>query len=683
MSNLKCYNCGSDVVIGENPHIGICTRCFAEVPVPKEDRSIMQAYSYANELLSERRFEEAREAFRDILIRVPQEAAACWGYAVSEYGIEFVQDPDTAEQIPTLHRLSREQFSKFHYVKQAIDYAPDYESEKFYREKSAQIDLIQSRSLQISGKEDPYDVFICYKKTEEGEKRTSDARIAADLYRELIRRGYKVFFAEETLGVGEEYEPRIFAALQSARVMLAIGSRQEYYNAVWVKNEWSRYAQLLRTEPGSGRLLIPVFYNLSHDAIPAVLREQPQYCDLSAADDPKQVLFGMISAHFSGENRDEVSDLQRQVRGKGTGAIRMETSADNYFTRGTVELVNGNFDVAESMFRQSLELQESPDAYLGLMMCAMKIPGPEALHQYADPIARQPMFKKALACASEQKQEELFKIAETCEENRKWRLKCAEEHEKCCADAVNAMKTVEKFSLQTPAHQKCAAALNFTERAEVTVSKLKKQSSFTKIFRIFLLLGNVFPAVSMVASELGEMAGIDTTIDWIAMPGTLSMVICYLVCCFIMLKEIPFLEEGFFALLIRVAVGYVSSMLIIQAMQSMKAKLTFLLIAVVAYALFYIFVDLRRKPAKVRAAKCRKQAAEVLASLASLDAALQSETLLQLRRVTEPYRQYYSAAYWQDLQNRFAADLKAMCEGSLAKLRDRLTVIADRKAGEK
>ena len=63
MSNLKCYNCGSDVVIGENPHIGICTRCFAEVPVPKEDRSIMQAYSYANELLSERRFEEAREAF--------------------------------------------------------------------------------------------------------------------------------------------------------------------------------------------------------------------------------------------------------------------------------------------------------------------------------------------------------------------------------------------------------------------------------------------------------------------------------------------------------------------------------------------------------------------------------------------------------------------------------------------
>ena len=66
----------------------------------------------------------------------------------------------------------------------------------FYETQSRQIDRIQTESLQISSRENPYDVFICYKRMETDEKRTADARIAADYYKELTQRGYKVFFAE-------------------------------------------------------------------------------------------------------------------------------------------------------------------------------------------------------------------------------------------------------------------------------------------------------------------------------------------------------------------------------------------------------------------------------------------------------------------------------------------------------
>ena len=187
VEQLKCYNCGGDVIIGENPFIGICSNCFAEVPLPKDLVSLGQAYSHANSLLSASRFQEAKDAFQEILVKAPLEASACWGYAVSEYGIEFVQDPATAQLLPTLHRLSNTRFSDFFYVQKAIEYAPDYYTKEFYTAQSQLIDSIQSQSLQISRKEDPYDVFICYKKTEEGERRTAD-RTDSPRIQDLLRR---------------------------------------------------------------------------------------------------------------------------------------------------------------------------------------------------------------------------------------------------------------------------------------------------------------------------------------------------------------------------------------------------------------------------------------------------------------------------------------------------------------
>ncbi|MBD4337184.1 TIR domain-containing protein, partial [Xanthomonas citri pv. citri] len=79
--------------------------------------------------------------------------------------------------------------------------------------------------------EDPFDVFICYKESDSSGRRTPDSVLANDLYHQLTAAGFKVFFARITLEdkLGTAYEPYIFAALNSAKVMVVLGTRAEYF----------------------------------------------------------------------------------------------------------------------------------------------------------------------------------------------------------------------------------------------------------------------------------------------------------------------------------------------------------------------------------------------------------------------------------------------------------------------
>ena len=102
-------------------------------------------------------------------------------------------------------------------------------------------------------------MFICYKETAENGDRTLDSVLAQDVYDALIGKGYRVFFSRITLEdkLGVEYEPYIFAALHSAKIMLAFGTDYEYFNAVWVKNEWSRFLKLMAND--NTKRLIPCY----------------------------------------------------------------------------------------------------------------------------------------------------------------------------------------------------------------------------------------------------------------------------------------------------------------------------------------------------------------------------------------------------------------------------------------
>ena len=64
------------------------------------------------------------------------------------------------------------------------------------------------------------------KETDENGDRTIDSVMAQNVYDALTTKGYRVFFSRITLEdkLGQEYEPYIFAALNSAKIMLAFGT---------------------------------------------------------------------------------------------------------------------------------------------------------------------------------------------------------------------------------------------------------------------------------------------------------------------------------------------------------------------------------------------------------------------------------------------------------------------------
>ena len=188
----------------------------------------------------------------------PTEAEAYWGLVLCKYGIEYVDDPATGKKVPTCHRSSFESVLEDKNFEQVMETA-DPIARKFYREEAKQIEELRKGIIEVSSKEEPYDIFICYKETDENGERTIDSVIAQDVYSALTDKGYRVFFSRITLEdkLGQEYEPYIFAALNSAKIMLAFGSDYEYYNAAWVKNEWSRYLKLMALD--KSKHLIPCY----------------------------------------------------------------------------------------------------------------------------------------------------------------------------------------------------------------------------------------------------------------------------------------------------------------------------------------------------------------------------------------------------------------------------------------
>ena len=259
MAIIKCKMCGGDLELTAGSSIATCEYCGSRQTVPAADNDKkLTLFARANRLRSACEFDKAAGVYEAVVADFPEEAEAYWGLLLCKYGIEYVDDPATGKKIPTCHRTSFDAVMENSNFEQTLENA-DAEARKVYREEAKQIEEIRKGIIEVSSSEEPYDIFICYKETDDNGDRTIDSVLAQDIYDALTEKGYRVFFSRITLEdkLGREYEPYIFAALNSAKVMLAIGTDYEYFNAVWVKNEWSRYLKLM--EKDKSKHLIPCF----------------------------------------------------------------------------------------------------------------------------------------------------------------------------------------------------------------------------------------------------------------------------------------------------------------------------------------------------------------------------------------------------------------------------------------
>lgn len=279
MAILKCKACGASLNIQEGQKIVECAYCDLQQTVPEmDDEFKLQMFNQANDLRRQFDFDSAKSFFQAVVSRYPKEAEAYWGICLCKYGIMYVEDQQTLAQIPTFYRMIPQSIlSDEDYIK-ACTYAGAASWK--YEEEAQRIDKLQKKILQLASDEDPYDVFICYKKTDiDTGMQTQDSKIAGQLYTMLLENSYRVFWAERSLPAGCEYEPYIYSALTTAKIMVVLSSDKRHFEATWVKNEWIRFLDMMKND--AGKTLITCYQNMDAEDIPANLRSL-QALDMSS-----------------------------------------------------------------------------------------------------------------------------------------------------------------------------------------------------------------------------------------------------------------------------------------------------------------------------------------------------------------------------------------------------------------
>lgn len=257
-----CKMCGGSLNVQSNSPVVECEYCGTTQTVLSADgekKAVL--YNRASKLLKACEFDKAAGIFESIIADFPDDAKAYWCLVLCRFGIEYVEDPSTGKKIPTCHRSSFDCVFDDKDFEFACEYADDV-TRRMYREEAKKFEELRKSIIEVSGREKPYDIFICYKETGINGGRTIDSVIAQDVYDKLTEAGYRVFFSRISLEdkLGREYEPYIFAALNSAKIMLVFGTDYDHFNAVWVKNEWSRFLKLM--EKDKEKRLIPCFKDI-------------------------------------------------------------------------------------------------------------------------------------------------------------------------------------------------------------------------------------------------------------------------------------------------------------------------------------------------------------------------------------------------------------------------------------
>ena len=399
MSVFKCKMCGGTIEFEQGATVGVCDSCGTKQTLPRlDDDKKANLYDRANHFRRNNDFDKAMSIYEQILNEDNTDAEAYWSLVLCRYGIEYVEDPASHKRIPTVNRAQFTSIFADEDYKSALQYADGYQK-TIYEDEAKAIDEIQKGILAISQKEEPFDVFICYKETDANGRRTQDSVLANDLYHQLTQEGFKVFFARITLEdkLGTAYEPYIFAALNSSKVMVVLGTKPEYFNAVWVKNEWSRYLALIKN--GAKKMLIPAYRDMDPYDLPE------EFSHLQAQDMSK---LGFMQDLIRGIKKIIEADAPKQTV-KETVIVGANNAATTpLLERVFLFLEDGKWQDANIYCEKVLDIDpKNAEAYLGKLMVELQVRNRKQLADCAEPFDDRDNYSKVLRFGDEALEKEM------------------------------------------------------------------------------------------------------------------------------------------------------------------------------------------------------------------------------------------------------------------------------------
>ena len=368
MGALKCKMCGSNLEIEDSITVCKCEKCGTSQTVPDiEDDKELKLFERAGRLRFNCDFDKAAGIYNTITDSYPEEAEGYWGLILCKYGIEYA-DNASGKKVPVCHRISYDSVMDDEDFELVMENS-DSESRAIFREEAKIIEENRKKYIQIAESEQPYDIYISYRAKDDNGDKTAVSEIAEHLYNKLTSAGYRVFLSETALKGKKrsDCEPYIYSALNSANVMLALGTSYDDYNDVWVKNEWNRYLEI--AEKNKNKCLIPCYKDVDEYDIPK------EFAGLKVCQLGNDDTFNNIMAEIANVVKPE-SVNQSAPQTEPAEEIELEeieiiepVDINKLLDEGFAEIADKNWKEANKLFFQVLD--EEPDnskAYWGQLL---------------------------------------------------------------------------------------------------------------------------------------------------------------------------------------------------------------------------------------------------------------------------------------------------------------------------
>lgn len=369
MGGLKCKMCGSNLDIGDSITVCKCEKCGTSQTVPDiEDDKELKLFERAGRLRFNCDFDKAAGIYNTITDSYTEEAEGYWGLILCKYGIEYA-DNASGKKVPVCHRISYDSVMDDEDFELVMENS-DSESRAIFREEAKIIEENRKKYIQIAESEQPYDIYISYRAKDDNGDKTAVSEIAGHLYNKLTSARYRVFLSEAALKGKKQSdcEPYIYSALNSANVMLALGTSYDDYNNVWVKNEWNRYLEI--AEKNKNKCLIPCYKDVDEYDIPK------EFAGLKVCQLGNDDTFNNIMAEIANVVKQESVNQPEPEKAEPAEEIELEeieiiepVDINKLLDEGFSAISDKNWKKANKLFFHVLD--EEPDnskAYWGQLL---------------------------------------------------------------------------------------------------------------------------------------------------------------------------------------------------------------------------------------------------------------------------------------------------------------------------
>lgn len=382
MSAFICRFCGAPLELG-NSTVCECRSCNRLQSVPLIDSvEKRELLARAEQLRSEQRYDKAIQLYEKMISLSPADADLYWALALCRYGVLFYADGGL-----TLLRTQAHSFTSDSDYQQAVKFADD-QQRGLMQETAGLIDEKQ-REISSLAVGIEYDVMLC----SDGDPKA--VKLSTELYEKLTSEKLRAFYTETTLEnkAKSEWEPYLYAAVNSAKVLLITATGPDAFSDVMLMNICGRFL----SGDMRGRAVIPILCGVLPDVLP-----------------PELSRFQAVNAASLGFEHDIIVSVRGLLSGEHSS--RRTQGKSPLVRRAYIMLSDRQFSEAAAMCGR-IEPQSPAEAALIRLLCEYRLTSEEELGTLSIDVTQSENYRLAMQYGSEAARLRLKKYALSAQEN--------------------------------------------------------------------------------------------------------------------------------------------------------------------------------------------------------------------------------------------------------------------------